>query len=599
MLDLLRRAGLTLGTAESVTGGLIASRLTNVPGASDVFRGAVVSYASEVKFDVLGVPDGPGRDRGGGRRHGRGGVSGARRRRGSVGVTGVAGPDSQEGVPVGTVYLAAVRRRRGRGGDAPAPGRPRAGPPVRDDLTCSTTSPRIRQLSALGERDAAPHPVGRGDRVERRARRRRPRVLRTRTTSVTRVAGRSARDAARRTVAQPSEGEVAGERSGGRLADVGRHGAHHAGEVVEPRRREAHDVTPEPAHQGAEGDARDGRPELREGLDGGVLVGLSEEAEGDVPLLRGHPSDAGLGRDGTGGPPGRHGPHRAAGRRRTAGSCDLPTRERWRESRPGGSLRSRPTRSPAVVGRRAATRPSSCSSAEPGGRSGRRGTRGRGGRRSWRTRPRCGPSRGRSRCGSRRRPRSASEKLGQPVPDSNLVSEENRGRRTRCSGTCRRRGSPSTSPVKARSVPACWVTSNCSGVRRSRSGGGTLGRGRSAGPRSWRHLARGSAVRHRRHVRALPSAASEGPCPNTGSKLQSCRPTSAREHGSTGSLSHPLRRVSPIAEAAHRPRRPHTFDRPFEEHGSFERARRHRWSETRHSTWPSARSRSSSARARS
>ena len=50
---------LTLGLAESVTGGLVAARLTDVPGASDVLRGSIVSYASEVKFDLLGVPPGP------------------------------------------------------------------------------------------------------------------------------------------------------------------------------------------------------------------------------------------------------------------------------------------------------------------------------------------------------------------------------------------------------------------------------------------------------------------------------------------------------------------------------------------------------------
>jgi len=104
VLRLLRDRGLTLGTAESVTGGLIASRLTDVAGASDVFRGSIVSYASEVKFDVLGVPRGPV-------------VSddaviamaeGACRVLGcdvAVAVTGVAGPDTQEGVPAGTVYL--------------------------------------------------------------------------------------------------------------------------------------------------------------------------------------------------------------------------------------------------------------------------------------------------------------------------------------------------------------------------------------------------------------------------------------------------------------------------------------------------------------
>src|SRR5581483_9114146 len=50
---------LTLGLAESVTGGLVASQLVNVPGASEWFRGSVVAYSSEVKFDVLDVPEGP------------------------------------------------------------------------------------------------------------------------------------------------------------------------------------------------------------------------------------------------------------------------------------------------------------------------------------------------------------------------------------------------------------------------------------------------------------------------------------------------------------------------------------------------------------
>ena len=59
VLQLLRERGLSLALAESVTGGLVAGRLTGVPGASDVFRGSIVSYASEVKFDLLGVPEGP------------------------------------------------------------------------------------------------------------------------------------------------------------------------------------------------------------------------------------------------------------------------------------------------------------------------------------------------------------------------------------------------------------------------------------------------------------------------------------------------------------------------------------------------------------
>jgi nicotinamide-nucleotide amidase len=59
VLQMLRERGLSLGLAESVTGGLVAGRITAVPGASEVFRGSVVSYASDVKFDLLAVPAGP------------------------------------------------------------------------------------------------------------------------------------------------------------------------------------------------------------------------------------------------------------------------------------------------------------------------------------------------------------------------------------------------------------------------------------------------------------------------------------------------------------------------------------------------------------
>ena len=100
--------GLTLGLAESLTGGLAASRLVNVPGASDWFRGSVVTYASEVKFDVLGVPEGPVVSEAAARSM----ADGARRVLGAdvgLSVTGVAGPTEQDGQPVGTVFVGLSR----------------------------------------------------------------------------------------------------------------------------------------------------------------------------------------------------------------------------------------------------------------------------------------------------------------------------------------------------------------------------------------------------------------------------------------------------------------------------------------------------------
>jgi nicotinamide-nucleotide amidase len=96
--------GLTLGVAESLTGGLISSRLVEVPGASTWFKGAVVSYDSEVKRHVLGVPPGPVVSE----QAAIAMATGARRvleADVALAVTGVAGPAEQDGRAPGTLFV--------------------------------------------------------------------------------------------------------------------------------------------------------------------------------------------------------------------------------------------------------------------------------------------------------------------------------------------------------------------------------------------------------------------------------------------------------------------------------------------------------------
>lgn len=116
LIAALGARGLTVATAESLTGGLLAATLTSVPGASAVFRGGVIAYATDLKSTLLGVdvdllervgPVAPD-------------VAvamavGVRQRLGvsfGVAVTGVAGPDDQAGHPVGEVYVAVAGPRR-------------------------------------------------------------------------------------------------------------------------------------------------------------------------------------------------------------------------------------------------------------------------------------------------------------------------------------------------------------------------------------------------------------------------------------------------------------------------------------------------------
>ena len=102
---LLEELGWSLGVAESMTGGLVAARVVDVPGSSGWFRGGVVSYDSEVKYDVLGVPNGcPVISE----TCAKAMADGVRKVVGAdvgLSVTGVAGPATQEDQPVGTVWF--------------------------------------------------------------------------------------------------------------------------------------------------------------------------------------------------------------------------------------------------------------------------------------------------------------------------------------------------------------------------------------------------------------------------------------------------------------------------------------------------------------
>lgn len=143
--QLLKARGLTLATMESCTGGLLASRITDIPGSSEYFKGGIVAYASEAK-----IAHGVSRDI----IEAHGAVSAetaaamakaARARLNAdigVGITGVAGPSMQEGKPVGTVFIAVAHDRAARS-QAGTMGRSRA-----DVKTRATTAAlfQVRQL---------------------------------------------------------------------------------------------------------------------------------------------------------------------------------------------------------------------------------------------------------------------------------------------------------------------------------------------------------------------------------------------------------------------------------------------------------------------
>jgi nicotinamide-nucleotide amidase len=110
VIDLLRARGDTIAVAESLTGGMLAAALTAIPGASAAFRGGVVAYATPLKAALLGVPAALLDSRGAvDPEVARAMADGVRSRLGATvgaATTGVAGPDPQDGQPVGTVYIA-------------------------------------------------------------------------------------------------------------------------------------------------------------------------------------------------------------------------------------------------------------------------------------------------------------------------------------------------------------------------------------------------------------------------------------------------------------------------------------------------------------
>ena len=115
VLDLLRERAETVATAESLTGGLVCATLVDAPGASTIVRGAVVAYTADVKSQILGVDDAQIASNGTiDAEVARQMATGIRLRLGAtwgVATTGNAGPESSEGKPVGTVFIAVAGPR--------------------------------------------------------------------------------------------------------------------------------------------------------------------------------------------------------------------------------------------------------------------------------------------------------------------------------------------------------------------------------------------------------------------------------------------------------------------------------------------------------
>ncbi|MGW7646087.1 CinA family protein [Streptomyces bobili] len=110
VVRLLTVRGETLAVAESLTGGLVAAEITSVPGASKAFRGSVTAYATSLKQELLGVDADLLAARGAVDAQVAAQMAAGVRRAldadWGIATTGVAGPDAQDGQPVGTVFVA-------------------------------------------------------------------------------------------------------------------------------------------------------------------------------------------------------------------------------------------------------------------------------------------------------------------------------------------------------------------------------------------------------------------------------------------------------------------------------------------------------------
>ena len=162
----LRRRGQTLAVAESLTGGLLAATIVDVPGASRVFRGGLVVYATDLKNRLAGVPAELLAERGAVDPDVATALAlGARERclaDWGLGTTGVAGPDPQDGNAVGTAYVACVGpiEAPGPAGATGPGGRPRVagatGPGGRPRVAGATGpgGAHVRRLALDGDRAA-------------------------------------------------------------------------------------------------------------------------------------------------------------------------------------------------------------------------------------------------------------------------------------------------------------------------------------------------------------------------------------------------------------------------------------------------------------